>query len=484
MLYRKEDLVKDVDGIIDSLVMGYVSSFDRQMFRNVVDEPRYDEREYVYKEQVYDASKSILGWYMGSVYYFDGCIWSTSPIIMDILEKSIEKALVRMKVRKGDIRKGLSLFLKEARKGSERNTLFFSPVIIGFSNGVWDFSDIDHPVHHEFSERMPVRNVLPYAFDPSATCPMWESFLASVLSPAQVETLQKYLGLGCVHRASMTHKVEESLWLVGKGANGKSTIGDIVSSVYGHENISNKSLGDLICGRSDMRFVYMADIVGKTFCWGREVQAYDVTRYADRFKSLCSGEAQTVRMIGGSPIDATDIPFMIFNMNQMPRNDMLDHAWMRRLLIIRFRASVTAADMDRELGNKLQGELSGIRNWMMRGYKKLVNDGWVFSATGITDEEKERYMVENGKTVALFMDQRGFRSTFRAGHLDEKPQIVMKTSLFDDYMSWCEKKLYDPDTENMFGRELTRIGYSRKRTSRGVVYNVYSDERIRYALKI
>ena len=481
---KNEVNYQSVAGIISMLSELYYSRYVKKVFSSTVDDPRYDEREYVYKEQVYEVSGYVLGWYMGNIYYFDGRVWCTSQFMMDIVEKSIEKSLVRMKVRKGDIRRGLSVFVKEARKGAERNVLDFSPSLIGFTNGVWDFSDIDNPVGYSFEDRKAIRSVLPYDYNPSAGCPMWCSFLSSILVAGQVETLQKFLGLGCVRRSMMDHKIEESLWLVGGGANGKSTIGDVVTAVYGVDNIAEKGLGDLICSRTETRLMLLADIVGKIFCWGREVQAYDVSRYADRFKALCSGERQTVRVIGGNPVTVSDIPFMIFNMNQMPRNDMLDHAWMRRLVIIRFRAAVTARDMDRELPTKLMSELSGIRNWMMEGYRKLVEDNYMFTPTGYTDEEKERYMVENGKTVALFMEKKGIRSTYRVGHLDERPQIVTKYNLFDDYIAWCEKNMYEPDSENMFGRELTRLGFRRRRTSRGIVYEIFSDKQLDYALNV
>lgn len=473
---------KDIQSSIDAIADGFYRTFNKRELRDGIHESRYDEREYAYKTAVYKASSVVLGYYMGNVYYHDGMIWRV--LDPDFLEKAIEKALVVMRAPKGDIRKCMSGVLHQARIGAKENVLAFSPALIGFSNGVWDFSDIDSPVRHSWDERMPVRSLLPYDYDPSAVCPTWQSFLSSVLDGRSIDLLQKFLGLGCVNRRTMSHKVEETLWLIGGGGNGKSTIFDVVSGVYGSENVSSMPLGHLITGSTDVRMRNVGAIVGRIFNYCTEVQADDISRYSDAFKSLCSGEKQSIRYLQRNVEDAYDIPYLIFNMNRRPRNTDLDRAIQRRLLFITFRGAVDARDMDRELGRKLAAEYSGIRNWMLDGYRKFVASGYHFMKSSEMNDEMVSYFVENGKTLQVFLDKMGYRAYCRVGHLDEQPKYVSKSDLYQRYKNWCEKFGYDYDLENKFGRELTRVGVSRKRTQYGIFYKIYSDDDIDFALKL
>ncbi len=467
---------------IDSVSESYYRAFDKRELREGLREPRYDDREFAYKNAVYMASSSVLGYYMGNVYYHDGKVWNV--LDRDFLEKAIEKSLVKMKAPKGDVRKCMSSVLHQAYIGAKLNSLTFSPSVIGFSNGIWDFSDINNPIACDWSDRVPVRTILSYAYDPSATCPTWESFLSSVLDRRSIELLQKYLGLGCVCRREMDHKVEETLWLIGGGGNGKSTIFDVVSGVFGADNISSMPLGHLISGSTDVRMRNVGSIVGRIFNYCTEVQANDISKYGDAFKSLCSGEKQSVRRLQRDVEDAYDIPYMIFNMNHKPQNTDLDKAFQRRLLFINFRGTVTKEDMDRELGTKLSSEYSGIRNWMIEGYKKFVESGYQFLKTSEMDDEMVAYYVENGKTVYVFMEKNGYRATCRVGHLDENPKYILSHRMYEQYLVWCDRFGYDADTENKFGREMTRIGVSKKKTRLGIVYKLYSDKEIDFAIKI
>lgn len=467
---------------IDLVSDSYYRSFDKSLLRDGMREPRYDEREFAYKNAVYQASSVVLGYYMGNVYYHDGRVWSL--LDRDFLEKAIEKSLVRMKAPKGDVRKCMTSVLHQAYIGAKLNTLTFSPSVIGFRNGIWDFSDISHPVPREWIERVPIRSVLPYDYDPEADCPTWRSFLSSVLDRKSIDLLQKYLGLGCVCRREMVHKVEETLWLIGGGGNGKSTIFDVVSGVFGAENISSMPLGHLISGNTDVRMRNVGAIVGRIFNYCTEVQANDISKYGDAFKSLCSGEKQSVRRLQRDVEDAYDIPYLIFNMNHKPQNTDLDRAFQRRLLFITFRGTVTRDDMDRELGAKLAREYSGIRNWMIDGYKKFVDCGYQFSRTSDMDAEMAAYYIENGKTAYVFMEKSGYRSTCRVGHLDENPKIVRFSDIYQRYLLWCDRFGYEADNENKFGREMTRMGVSRKKTAYGLVYKVYSDDDIDFAIKL
>ncbi len=477
----------DTMALIDELSEVLFRSIDKKLLRESYQQARFGDRVYGYQDVVLRVSSMCFKSYCGDIYYFDGMIWC--PLSDIVLENALNKAMVRGGVPKSDLINSRSKLMYSARGGASLSPLELSASVIGFRNGVWDFSDIDNPIEHSFADRMPVVSILPYDYDPQAVCPKWMAFLDSILAKGEIMKLQKYLGLGCVDRKKMSHKVEETLWLIGSGANGKSTIFDVVRGVYGADNMSYMGLDTLLSGSPEVRARFVGGIVGKIFNYCSEVQADDISKYSDTFKALCSGEPQTVRRLGHNPETAYDIPFLVFNMNQKPVNRKMDQALLRRLLFIPFNTTVSAADMNRELGMELQQELSGIRNWMIEGYKMFVRDGYQFSSSTRNDDVATEYMFESGQTVQVYLNKNGFSCNRRTGHWEDKPQWVASSALYEDYVAFCEKWLQEPLNQRSFGGEMSRLGWNvssnnRKRTGNGYIYGIFCEEKIKFALKL
>lgn len=366
-------------------------------------------------------------------------------------------------------------YMLAVREGAGMSPLAVSRAVVGFQNGVYDFSDPASPVYHPFSDRLPVVELLPYDYDATAACPLWMSFLAKVLPASSVELLRRYLGLALVDRRSMPYKVESSLWLVGPGGAGKSTIMNTVRYVVGESRVSSVSLGALLGGGAENRARFAAAIDGKVFNYCGEVQMEDMTRGGDTFKSLCSGEPQMKRRIGGNVEVASDIPFLVFNMNRKPRNNAIDGALMRRLLFVTFPTAVRECDRDPQLEDKLKAEASGIRNWMLEGYRAFVADGGVLTATTESEREGDLWMAENGQSTDLFLRRKGYRSFGYTGENERSRYIPVRT-MYDEYYKWCSKEGLEPDVDLAgFGRELRRAGFKARRVSSGMEYRVYND---------
>lgn len=484
---KKGGITSDKNGIINNIAEGVYASFDRKSLRESYQQARFGDRLYGYLECVQNACAVCFRYYDGCVYYFDGRIWLPLPDIM--LESALSRALVRGGVPKSDVVNARSKLMYSAKGGASLSPLERSACVVGFQNGVWDFTNVKRPVYHPFEDRMPVTELLPYEYDEKATCPRWMEFLSSVLPKQEILKLQKYLGLGCADRRQMGHKIEETLWLIGSGANGKSTIFEVVRGVYGAGNISYMGLDSLLSGSSEVRARFIGSIAGKVFNYCSEVQADDITRCADTFKALCSGEPQTVRRLGQNPETAYDIPYMIFNMNRKPKNRMLDAAMMRRLVLVPFRTTVSASEMNRHMAEDLMGELAGIRNWMMEGLRMLMRDGWQFSTSKKDAEEMTEYMLENGQGVQVFLSQKGYNVNRRSGHWEDRMQWVAASVLYEEYAAFCGHLMQEPLTQRAFGGEMNRLGWAdsagnRKRTAAGYIYGIFCEKTIENAIKV
>lgn len=414
---------------------------------------------------------------MDGVYSFNGKVWEMlDSVKFKIALKNYCTGVLGMSSQEWI--RGASVYMESVKEGSMLSPLNLSKSIVGFRNGVYDFTDVDNVVMHRFDERMDVVSLLDYDYSEKARCPMWTAFLGSILDKKQQLLLQKFMGLGMVDRCSMGAKVENSLWLVGPGGAGKSTIMNVIKYVYGEDSISSVPLGSLLSGGGENRARFLASVVGKTFNYCGEVQMEDMTKYGDAFKSLCSGESQQVRRIGGNVEERNDIPYLIFNMNRKPRSKNIDNAITRRLLFISFKTAIREDDRDPELETRLKGEAAGIRNWMLDGYRQFVADGYKLEETKDSLDETDAWMLENGQTVELFMRKNGCRAYAFTGHAESGRWFPVRI-LYDRYGKWCDKWGYEKDVDlNGMGRELRRIGFQSKRRAEGVAYQVYGGENI------
>ena len=452
--------------------------------------PRKNFRLYGYSDVLRDACAKTFYWRNGEVYAFDGRVWL--PFDVEVLKYLVRDALVDAAGVGGDVIK--SDWVDSERKifgyamdGIRSHVMEYNGSLVGFSNGVWDFSDMHNPVRYDFGSHSAVTNLLGYKYDPEAVCPVWRNFLCEMLSDDDIELLQKFMALGCYDRKSLGRSVEESLWLIGSGANGKTTIQNVIRLVFGDWNVSSTRLDALLDRNIDARMRAMGAIEGKIFNMCQEISGTDIEKGSDVFKSLVSGEPQDVRGIGRNIRTAYDIPYLIFSMNQMPANRKKDKAFARRMVRIDFRSSVKRQDMDRLLLNKLIGELSGIRNWVMQGWYKLERDNFSVKCPSdsdrMTDEEIEMH-ISNGQTVDVWLDQWAFMwPSKHVGHdADEVCLDIRAVDLYQDYASYCQHNLMcQPETANSFGRQMhDRLNFESKRKAQGRYYRVYCDKSNRF----
>lgn len=478
----------EADKVVEKLSCELARQLDKKKLRLACQNADRGDRVYGYTFVVNDVCKRVFKYYMGRVYYFDGRIWTEcndavlkQSLRVGLAEKSLDAVNCRTIQR--DWSKIQALVFNEAYNGAKLNELKLNKALVGFRNGVWDFTDVDNPVYHPFGDKMEVLSLLPYDYDPRALCPTWESFLCSVLTRGQRELLQKFLGLGIVDRKAMARKVESTLWLVGPGANGKSVIFDVVLGVYGRESVSSVGLKALIGGNGGERARFIGEIVGKTFNYCTEIQADVIGGSADAFKSLCSGEPQIVKRLYKDVVSSDDIPYLIFNMNQKPVFKSLDEAVMRRLLFIKFKTTVRDVDRNPNLSSELASEYSGIRNWMIAGYRKFVADGYKLTATAESASEERETLIENGKSVHVFVRDMGYRSTLSAGNWKEKPKVLLASQFYSRYVGYCEKSSLEAVTMKQFGGDLKVLGFEKRRVNVGMVYDVYSDNDIEWKIQ-
>lgn len=293
--------------------------------------------------------------------FFGGRVWSPAPrrVVQDVLCN----ILTDMGVSPTDVRRMSDMPLSVL---SERP---FVPdrSLLAFTDGVLDLRDGSFS---PFSPSLPVTESLPYAYDPSASCPLWDAFLAEVLpDPSARAVLQEFFGCCYVDRTALS--VEKFAIFLGSGANGKSVIREVLSRAMGRDNVASYDAEQIT------RTELIPYLDGKRVNFASDMRA--TAAFDSALKALASGQEVVGRRIYGEPV-TVKAPPIVFSMNRLPPFRDTTDAFFRRVLLFRFDVVVPEGRRDASLADRIcSSELPGVFRWVLEGRDRLVGAGGVFT---------------------------------------------------------------------------------------------------------
>lgn len=357
--------------------------------------------------------------------------------------------------------------------------------IVAFDNGVVDFgSGLKNPAVMPFSPEYHVTYYHPYDFNPKARCDRWMNFLHEVLPDRTSRLiLQMFLGLGLIQRGAAynqhegreSSKIELCLLLVGTGANGKSVVFDVACELFGREKVSKMDYAELTAdGDEGMRGRY--PIRNAIFNWSSDSDPKKFGRKnTGMFKRLVSGEPVPIRGIQENVLDINSIPYLIFNLNDLPLSDDASLGFIRRLQYVSFDVTIPKERQDPELACKIiKTELSGVFNWVMRGAQELRKRRYRFPAA----EGSRRQMLKSllgSQPIVAWVRAYGLRR-----YAEAKGEIFNwfpSTMLYESFVTFCrDNEVAEEDIPSIqyFGRAMwDKMSFDRKRAVSGKVYKVF-----------
>jgi len=278
---------------------------------------------------------------------------------------------------------------------------------------------------------------LPFEYDPEAKCPLFDRYLNEVLPDIESQNvIAEYLG--SVFIGNETLKLEKALMLLGFGANGKSVLYEIVTALFGEENVTHFPIDKLTDGTGYSRAVF----AGKLLNYSSELSN---KIYSDRFKQLVSGEPMEARLPYGNPFQIKNYPKLIINANELPRVDEHTEGYYRRFQIIPFNVNIPEGRQDKELANKIiSTELSGVFNWVLEGLKRLLENKRL-SPCRASEIALERYKKE-ADNIGLFLEEKGYKS--------DPVDFEYEKSLYEKYQRFCMADGYRPVSKATFRKRL------------------------------
>ena len=305
--------------------------------------------------------------------------------------------------------------------------------LINLRNGVLDLQTEKlepHSPSYHFLQQLPIE------YDATAECPNIEKFLSEVVPDEKDrEAIIQFIGY-CLYRS---YPIQKAFMLVGDGANGKSTLINVIKAFLGPENVSTRSLQDL----ESNRFA-KADLYGKLTNLFADLSDLAL-RTAGTFKMLTGGDIMCGERKFHNSFSFINHAKLIFSANKAPKSPDDTNAFLRRWSIVNFPNTFQADKADIKLDEKLttQSELSGLLNKAIRGLKKLLESRQFANEKGI-DATREEYARKSDSVKAFVLDM-----------IEVAPKKwVDKKGLYTAYCEYCRIRNYPAVSSDAFYKRI------------------------------
>ncbi|MGE0021488.1 MAG: phage/plasmid primase, P4 family [Draconibacterium sp.] len=316
-------------------------------------------------------------------------------------------------------------------------------VLINLVNGTFEISPQGTKIR-PFDRSDFITYQLPFEYNPQAKAPLFEAYLNRVLPDKERQlVLAEYLAYVFIKHGSNTLKEEKALILYGTGANGKSVFFEIVTAMFGRENVSNYSLQSL----TEEKGFYRAKISNKLVNYAVEISG---KLEASLFKNMVSGEPVEACLKYGQPFTMTDYAKFIFNCNELPKDVEHTNAYFRRFLIIPFDVTIPEEEQDKRLHAKIiEKELSGVFNWVLEGLNRLLEQKR-FSDCEAARRAVEQYKIESN-SVQMFLNENEYKGS--------PTEYRLIKDLYPEYRAFCYEDGLKPFKKGNFINQLRTLSF-------------------------
>lgn len=268
--------------------------------------------------------------------------------------------------------------------------------------------------------------------------PVWDSFLKDVIQDSErIAYLQELLGAS-LFGDSRFHVLPV---LVGSGANGKSTLLDVVSGILGDYSATMPE-NFLLDTSSSAHPTEIARLRGVRFAMASETRP-DGKFNESRVKMLTGGDTLSARFMNQNFFDFKPTHTLFLAVNHLPAVKSGGDGFWRRLRKIDFNITIPAEKRRENLAKTLvEEEGAGILQWMIDGAVRITNQGFnepesIKLATLIYRHEEDH--------IAKFIDERVIVASTGS---------VTKATVFNAYKDWCVANGEKNISQNALAREI------------------------------
>jgi putative DNA primase/helicase len=217
-----------------------------------------------------------------------------------------------------------------------------------------------------------ITKLAPVAYDPAATCPRWERFLAEVFDGDRERSGFLQRGVGY----SLTGSTEEQVLFFahGGGQNGKTVAFETLHRALGPDYAQSTPFNTLLTQHHDGPRNDVARLRGARFVSASEApggRALD----AAVLKQLVGSDTVVARFLHQEFFEFRPEFKLWLRANHKPPVPEQTTAFWRRMRLIPFDVKIPDAQRDNDLLDKLAGEAPGILAWAVRGCLAWQREG-------------------------------------------------------------------------------------------------------------
>lgn len=253
------------------------------------------------------------------------------------------------------------------------------------------------------------------------------------------------------------HVYEEALLIVyGEGGNGKSTIFNSEAHVLG--DYAGKIPAESLTTRAKNVKVDLAELTGKRFVLASETEEGQRLSIS-MLKQIASVDEISAERKYYSPFKFTPTHSTILYTNHLPKVGSSDKGTWRRIVVAPFTQEIKnpRTDYIDELIEKAGG---AILTWMIEGARHYIDNGFMYPKCQVVEDAKSLYREENDWISHFITD-------WCVTGINEKE---MSSTLYQAYREWSNGNGEYTRNNRDFSTALLQVGFKKKRTSRGIVW--------------
>ena len=324
-----------------------------------------------------------------------------------------------------------------------------NPDLINVRNGLFDWKTNELRPH---DPEVLSTVQLPIEFDPAATCPVFDRWLAQVVPADSLRLAWEVIGYMCMSG----NPLHSSVLLYGPGRNGKSTLLRLLGKLLGEHNTTNVTLRELTEGR-----FHVAELYGKLANIAGDIDSKYMGDAA-MFKAITGQDRVSAERKGRDPFMFRPWAVPIFSANTMWASADTSEGYFSRWVVLSMPYDVRHFGPFDE--SELEPELAGIFNKAIANLRVLMERGhFEPPASAFAVMEEMRSKADSVLMWLMDEDSVAYRD---AGNDTLR---VSAPVAFSRYKAWCEDFGYKFKNRSSFKSSMEALGHSQIKSS-GLYY--------------
>ena len=269
-----------------------------------------------------------------------------------------------------------------------------------------------------------------------------------------IHYVQQTVGMAAIGKVNQ----EAIIIAYGNGKNGKSTLWNTISKVFG-SYAGNLSADTLMVGCKRNVKPEMAELKGKRLIIASELEE-GMRLNTAMVKQLCSTDEIYAEKKYKDPFSFTPSHTLVLYTNHLPRVGASDEGTWRRLIVIPFNAVIQSSRDKKNYSDYLFREAGEyIMQWIIEGAEEVIQNNYNIPLPGVVR-----------KAIQAYRDNNDWFANFLEECCEVNPTYTQKSGeLYTEYRAHCMRNGEYTRSTTDFYTALDLAGFMKRKTNKGSV---------------